>query len=221
MEPVIFNMGQAAIIATDNKEEAFFLFALLNSLTSYRILENNNKTENEKEFLVSIKTIKQYIRIPKITQKNKHIKAEIIKQTEALLDLEKPVINDLVYFKPTTMRKFDFVYVESKNLILTKGNRSYTARIKTNKAVEIVKFAIEARYFPKAPFVLKDPIDIKELRFIPAIDFDEQARLKSYIDDLVFALYFDIQIINPWIGNNADIHKTVAKSEFYPLVYNE
>jgi hypothetical protein len=221
MKPVIFNMGQAAIIATDNKEEAFFLFALLNSFINYKILENNNKIENEKEFLVSIKTIKQNIRIPKIRRRNEHIKAEIIKQTEALLALEKPVINDLVYFKPTAMRKIDFVSVEGKNLILKKGNRSYTARIKTNKAVEIVKFAIEAKYFPKAPFELKDPIDIRELRFIPAIDFDEQARLKGYIDDLIFALYFGIQIINPWIGNIDSIHKTIAKSEYYPLVYNE
>jgi len=216
-EPIIFNMGQATIIATDNKEEALFLFAILNSLINIKILENNLKTENEKEFLVSIKTIKQFIRIPKITHFNQHIKTEIIKQTETLLDLEKPVINDLVNFPPTAMQTFDFVRFVGNNLILTKEDSSYTAKIKRGKS-EIVKSAIETRYFSRTPLVPSDTIDIKELRFLPVIDFDEQAKLKCYIDDLVFALYFDLPVNNLGIENIDDIHKIVAKNEFYTLI---
>jgi len=216
-EPVIFNMGQATIIATDNKEEAMFLFALLNSLINIKILENNLKTENEKEFLVSIKTIKQYIRIPKITSENKHIEAEIIKQTEALLDLEISVINDLVNFTPTAIQTFDFIRIVGNNLILTKEDSNYTAKINRGKS-EIVKSAIEAKYFPKSPLIPSDTINLEELRFLPVIDFDEQAKLKGYIDDLVFALYFNLSINNLGTEYIGDIHKTVSKNEYYTLI---
>jgi hypothetical protein len=216
-EPIIFNMGQAAIIATDNKNEAFFLFALLNSLLNYKILEINNKTENEKEFLVSIKTIKQYIRIPKITANNKQIKAEIIKQTEALLDLEKLVINDLVDFPSTTMQAFDFVRVENNNLVLTSGNKDKVGKIKRGKS-DIVKSAITDEYFSKSYIIPNKEINITELRSLTAIDYDEQKKIKGYIDDLVFALYFDLSIDNLGIENNDNIHKTVSKNEFYSLV---
>ncbi|MDR2643774.1 MAG: N-6 DNA methylase, partial [Planctomycetaceae bacterium] len=66
-EPVIFNMGTASIIASDNKKESLFLFAVLNSIVNNKVLKMNLKIENEKEFQVSFKSIKQYIRIPKIS----------------------------------------------------------------------------------------------------------------------------------------------------------
>jgi hypothetical protein len=216
-EPIIFNMGQAAIVATDNKEEALFLFALLNAQVNISILENNCKTENEKEFLVSIKTIKQYIRIPKITDTNAPVKNEIIKQTEALLDLEKPVIKDFVDFPATTLHKFDYIRVVGNAIVLTAGDRNYTAKIKPNK-VDIVSATITAKYFPKDCLVPSKEINLEELRFLPAIDVDAQARIKAYIDDLVFALYFNVPIRKLGLENASGIHATCEKNEFYALV---
>jgi hypothetical protein len=49
-------------------------------------------------------------------------------------------------------------------------------------------------------------IEIKELKSLPAIEFDRQGAIKQEIDDLVFALYFDVSV------------KDVAQHEFYGYV---
>jgi len=216
-EPIIFNMGQATIIATDNKKEALFLFALLNSFINISILENNLKTTNEKEFLVSIKSIKQYIRIPTITNTNKLIKTEVIKQTEIILEIEKYVLNDFVEFTPVKLQVFDFIRVEGNNLLLTSGDRTYTAKIKKGKS-EIVNSTINNHYFSKTPLLPEKKIIFSDLRFLPAIDLDVQLKVKSYIDDLVFALYFNIPLNDIDFDNAKNIQKIVAKNEFYSLV---
>jgi hypothetical protein len=213
-EPLIFNMGQAAIVTTDNKAEAMFLFVLLNSPLSISILENNCKTENEKEFLVSIKTIKQYIRIPKITTANAPIKAEIVKQTETMLNLEKLVINDFVDFPPTAMQVFDCIQVAGNTIVLTAGERNYTAKIHKNKT-KIVGDIVTAEYSQRNGIILSKGINLEDLRFLPAIDFEAQERIKSYIDDLVFALYFTVSLPQLGLDNAAAIRAACKKNEFY------
>jgi len=205
------------ILSSQNKTEILFLLAVLNSSLSFKIFELFLRSENEQAILIGIKSIKQYIRVPKITSGNKHIKEEIIKQTEALLDLEKPTINKFVDFPHTAMQTFEFVRVEGNNIILTNGNHNYTAKINRGKS-DIVKSVIEAKYFPKSPLIPSDSINLEELRFLPVIDFDKQAKLKSYIDDLVFALYFDLSINNLGTEYIDDIHKTVSKNEYYTLI---
>jgi hypothetical protein len=216
-KPLIFNMGQAAIVATDNKAEAMFLFALLNAPLNINILENNCKTENEREFLVSIKTIKQYIRIPKITTGNVPIKAEIVKQTEIMLDLEKPVIKDFVDFPPTAMQAFDHIRVAGNTIVLTAGERNYTAKIHANKT-KMVSDVVATKYFQKDGITLNKDINLEDLRFLPAIDFEAQERIKSYIDDLVFALYFEISLPRPGLENAAAIRAACEKNEFYSII---
>jgi len=215
--PVIFNMGKAAFISSDNKNEMLYLFALLNAPVNISILIKNLKKENEKEFLVAIKSIKKYIRVPKITSGNKNIKNEIIKQTETMLDMEKPVINDYVDFPRTAMQTFDFVSVEGDSFILTAGDRNYTAKISKGKA-EQVKSAIEEKYFAKTPLVPNGDINIEELKFLPVIDYGEQKKLKNYIDDLVFALYFDLPLSDLGFVNTASVHNCAARNELYSLV---
>ena len=212
-EPVIFNMGQATIIATDNKQEAMFIFSLLNSTLNIGILKNNLKIENEKEFLVSIKSIKQYIRIPKITQENTFIKKEIIKLTDAMLKLETSVIKDVVEMPRTQQQVFDSVRVDKNNLILTSGSKEYLGKIEP-KMADLAAAAITKEFSYEFP----RPIDINELRQLPVIDFDEQKRIKDYIDDLVFALYFNVPINSLGIEKAAAVHRAVAKHEFFSLI---
>jgi hypothetical protein len=204
-------------VTKDNKKEALFLFALLNAPVNIKILENKQKTENEKEFLVSIKTIKQYIRIPKITNENAHVKSEIIKQTEAMLALEKYVLNDFVDFPPAAMQTFDFIRVEGNILVLAAGDKHYTAKINRNK-MDFVKSIIEAAYFPTKGLVPRKAINIGELRFLPAIDFEAQDRIKAYVDDLVFALYFDVPITILGLENDAAVRAAVSKSDSHLLL---
>jgi len=216
-EPIIFNMGQASIIATDNKDEALFVLSLLNSPLNIKILENNLKTTNEKEFLVSIKSIKQFFRIPKITNENKILKKEIIKQTEIMLSLERFTINDLVDFQNTSMQTFDFIRIEGSNIILTSGNKNIIGKIKKGKS-SFIKSIIETEYFSKSALIPSKEIKINELKYLPVIDFDAQKNIKNYIDDLIFALYFNINIKNIGIEYFSLIHKIISKNEYYTLI---
>lgn len=217
--PVIFNMGAAAFISSDNKNELLYLFALLNSPLNGLILLQNLKKENEKEFLVSIKSIKQYIRVPRITPENKNIKAEIIKQTQSMLDLENNIIKDFVDFPRTSLQIFDSVRIAGNDLILISGDSNYKAKISRGKSL-LVQSVIEKKYFSKTPLVPDTEINIREIKFLPVIDFEEQAKLKTYIDDLVFALYFNVEVSNVNFAGAASIHNFVYKNRFYKLISN-
>ncbi len=114
-EEVIFPMGKAAIIASNDKNEILFLLSILNSKITWFILTILLKHEGEKDMLVPISSIKNYIRIPDIKkeQKNEIIKIsnEItqykIKNDEKMsVELEKK-IDDLIldYFGYTEAEK--------------------------------------------------------------------------------------------------------------------
>ncbi|MCL2305684.1 MAG: hypothetical protein FWC43_10100, partial [Planctomycetaceae bacterium] len=52
-------------------------------------------------------------------------------------------------------------------------------------------------------------VSLADLKSLPAIDFDERDAIKKEIDDLVFALYFDVPV------------NEVAKHEFYDYLRKE
>ena len=212
-KPVIWARNQYNAIGSNNKSEILYIFSLLNSPVNKKILLTNLKSENEKDLLIATKSIKQYIRIPKITQENVFIKKEIIKLTDVMLKLETPVIKDVVEMPRTQQQVFDSVRVDKNNLILTSGSKQYSGKIEA-KMADLVAAAITKEFSSEFP----RPIDINELRQLPVIDFDEQKRIKNYIDDLVFALYFNVPINSLGIAKAAAVHRAVAKHEFFPLI---
>jgi hypothetical protein len=134
-----------------------------------------------------------------------------------MLNLEKPVLNDFVDFPPTAMQVFDYIRVAGNTLVLTAGERNYTAKIHTNKT-KIISEVIAAEYFPKGEIVPSKDINLEDLRFLPAIDFEAQEGIKSYIDDLVFALYFKVSLPHLGLDNAAAVRAACEKHEFYSLV---
>ncbi|MDR3198254.1 MAG: SAM-dependent methyltransferase [Planctomycetaceae bacterium] len=215
-EPVIFNMGTASIIASDNKNETLFLFAVLNSVVNNKVLRVNLKIENEKEFQVSIKSIKQYIRIPKIDAKNQAIKNEIIKQTEMMLDLENKILKDIVNFSGVSVQKFDKIKVSKSSVILTHKNKDYSCKIKAGQ-YDFVQELIEETYIKNSIFEDKE-INISELKTLPAIDFNKQTKIKNYIDDLIFALYFNISLSKLGMSEVLNIKEHCRKNKFYDYI---
>jgi hypothetical protein len=205
------------IIASDNKNESLFLFAVLNSTVNNKILSVNLKIENEKEFQVSIKSVKQYIRIPIITTKNQAVKSEIVKQTELMLDLETMILKDIVNFSGISVQKFDKIRVSGGNLILTRKETDYQCKIKTGKS-DFVQKLITETYFNNG-ILLNKEITLSELKILPAIDFDEQTAIKNYIDDLLFALYFDISLSKLGITETSNIKNLCQKNKFYEFIY--
>ena len=201
-------------ISSDNKEEILYLQSLLNSNLNILILDKQLRLGNEKiGIFIVIKRIKNFIKVPKITDKNKSIKQEIIKQTEALLALEDLQLKDFVDFT-TTIQKFEQVAVEGNHLVLTdfKGKK-HTQKI--NSKTELIKDLIDKTYNQKP----LQEISLHDLKYTPAIDKQEQAVIKDYIDDLVFALYFIIPIKKIGIEQAQNIKTQCLKNQYYQYIH--
>ncbi len=208
-------------IASNNKKEVLYLFALLNSKITNKILIVNGKIEHEKNVILGLTSVKQFVRVPKITEDNQFIKNEIIKQTEKMLKLEEIKLSDLVDFSKVIMQKFDNVFVEDENLVLEKSSKKIKLKIKNGK--KIIRQAIEEKFRTAGRLKLsgKLKINLSELKSLPIIDFEKQKLLKDYIDDLVFALYFGIKTSDVGFEKAKKIKSVCEKNEFYKIVANQ
>ena len=214
----MFSINQSRIISSDNKLEILYLFAMLNSNISKKLISAFLKNENEKDFFVAIKSIKEYIRVPKITGDNQKIKKEIIKKTEEMLGFEKFKLSDFVDFSKVMVQKFDNVLVENNNLILEKNKEKIKIPIKASK--NLVKKMLTEKYDSKTLKFDKQQIILSELKSLPVIDYAKQQKIKNYIDDLVFALYLNIGLDNLGINKASQIKAKLSKNKFYKLVNN-
>ncbi len=213
--PVIWARNQICGIGSNNKNELLYLFSILNSAVTNKILESNLKAENEKDYLVSIASVKEFVRVPKIAQISQFIKDEIIKRAEEMLGLEEVKLADLVDFSRVLMQKFDSASVSDNNLILYRDKKQTRLRIKSNPSL-IQKTTSDKYETGKMEFE-KGLIKLSELKSLPVIDFDRQAALKDYIDDLVFALYFNVPLTKVGLEYTDQIKKLCKKSNYYIL----
>lgn len=217
--PIIFNMGVASVVCSNNKKEIFYLFSLLNFPATNLLLEINLKNENEKEYLVPIKAIKEFIRVPKIPERNQFIKNEIIKRIEEMLGLEEIKLSDLIDFSIVIMQRFNEVSVRDGCLILEKDEKQTKLKIKDKR--KAVEDAIKNKYQSNGlKFDEGEKIILSELKNLPIIDFDRQRQLKDYIDDLVFALYFNVPVKNVGLDRATEIKAPCEKNEFYKIIFN-
>ena len=202
-------------IGSENKKEMLYLFGILSSSITSRILEANLKNENEKDYLVSIASVKEFVRVPKITDENQVVKDEVTRRTEEMLSLEKVSLSDLVDFSKIMMQKSDGVGVEERKLILRKGQKKTRLTIESGAA--IVEKAIAERYASEELEFDGGKILLNELKDLPVIDFQKQTALKDYIDDLVFALYFNVPLGKVGFEYADEIKKACRNSQYYRL----
>lgn len=196
------------VISSDNKQEMLFLLSILNSPLTKTILDFYLKIPNEQDFLLGIKSIKQFVRVPKITDSNRYIKEEIIKQTQIMLDLENYKLSDFIDFSILSMQKFDKYKLKEDILVLTQNNRSYQLKINNKMKVHCIQNALYEKYNNSS----KD-ITLNDLKLLPILDKAEQTKVKNYIDDLVFALYFNISV--PVGLNQADTIRHICSDHSY------
>lgn len=215
--PVIWARNQFNAIGSNNKRELLYLFSLLNSSTNMVILRKLLKNENEKDFLLSTTSIKNFVRIPIITKEKVFIKDEIIKYSENIVDLEDYQLQDFVDFTNISKQKFDNIEVKGNILVLTHNGQEYKAPIKSKK--NIVVSVIQEQYGEKN--LLPCEIILSELKYIQSVDKEFQKLLKDYIDDLVFALYFNIPIKKVGINHATQIKELCRQKEFYNYIQKE
>lgn len=211
--PIIFKMGTASIITSNSKFEMLYLLSLLNSSVSKVILESYLKIPTEKEYLLAILPIKKYIKVPKITPKNQFIKDEVIVKTQEMLDLEHIVLEDLVDFRTVMMQKFDKAEIKKDSLILHYAGKEISCKIKSD--LQSVENCIATHFHTK---LFNESIALQDLKKHSAFDQEKQNTIKNYIDDLVFALYFNVEIKNIGIENAEKIKQECQKNKFYTLI---
>ncbi len=213
--PIIWARNQICAIGSQDKNEILYLLSVFNSPIIRNILKSNLKSEHEKGYLISTTSIKEFVRVPKITEDNQFIKDEIIKKTEEMLVLEDIKLSDLVDFSGVMTQKFDSVSVSVNDLVLEKDGKEIKCRIK--KDAELVKNTIKNIQQDKKLFK-EGKIILSELKNLPAIDFEKQKKIKDYIDDLVFALYFNVPIEKVGLEKADVIKKEYEKNRFYHII---
>jgi hypothetical protein len=213
---ILLVSNQSLTITSNNKREILFLLALLNSPINRLILKKNLLQENEQAFFTPIKAIKEFMRVPKITEYNQKTKDEIIKRTEEILALEKETLSDFVDFSKIMIQRFDTISVKDNNLILGKDDKKFELPIK--KDTKLIEEIIKENYYSDNLDIKKQKINLSELKSLPIIDLEKQKQLKDYIDDLVFTLYFNIPLENLGLNKSEEIKVQCSKNPHYKLV---
>ena len=204
------------IISSNNKQETEYLLSLLNSKCTSLVFNSLLRAENEKDILIGIKIVKQFFRIPRIDSINRPIKNEIIKITEQLMELEEKTLADFVDFSGILVQNFDDVILNGNTLVLCYDDKSIPIKIKGS--AEIISTCM-AQKFGKGELKLdKYEASLSELRNLQVIDSKEQERLTNYIDDLVFALYFNIPLEDSMFGNAKKVNEACSTNKYYKLL---
>lgn len=217
----VLPMYQQYCITSNKKSEILYLFSLLNSTFTSFMLEAFLKVENEDKltFLLGLTAVKNLIRIPIVKIGNEFIKKEIIKMTEKMLSLEDYVLSDFVDFSDVKMRYFDSIKIDGGSIILSKDNENISAKIIKNTG--LVEKVIANKYYDNQLNFKDKEISFSDFKKLPMVDFNLQAKIKNYVDDLVFALYFKVPVSKIGINNAEHIKKLCQKNKFYDYIQSQ
>lgn len=213
---IIWPRNKICAIGSEDKKELIYLLGILNSNVINKILLSKLKTEKEKDLLVSISSVKEYVRVPIIDKDNQHIKDEIILSMNDILIVEEKVLADFVDFTGVIMQKFDDVKVKKDNLLLIHNGRTIKLQIKGYPG--LISKVINSELGRYNLNLNKNKINLYHLKNLPIIDFNLQRKLKDYIDDLVFALYFNIPLKSIGLKNSNKIKVSCQKNKFYKVL---
>lgn len=217
-KPIVWARNKILGIASDNQEEIYYLFSLLNSKIIRFLLTNFVKIENEdtRTILVSLQIVKDQVKTPIINERNIHIKNEIIELVKSLLKLETIELSDLVNFDGVLKQKFDKISVEGNKLVLEKDREKIKLPIKRD--ISLITKIIETHYGQDDLNLEDETITLSELTSLPIIDVMRQKEIKDLIDDLVFCLYFNITVPKDKATDAEYIKNLCLENQFYKLV---
>lgn len=207
---------QQYCITSENKNEILYLFSLLNSPIISLVLKTFQKVDNEDKlsFLLGLTPLKQFVRTPKIKSELMQIKNSIIKNTEMMLALEDTLLSDLVDFSNVGIQKLDEIKLDGNSLVLINDDKQIKCKIKDT---ELVKVVLKEELLNNK-LLKNEKIGLSDLKNMSIIDFKKQAELKDYIDDLVFALYFNVPIDMDEVNKPEAVKNKCLKNQFYEVV---
>lgn len=210
------SMSYTQFISSDNKPEMLYLFSLLNSKLNKFIFNKLFRLGNEKYgIFIVVKRIKKFIKVPIITERNLAIKQEIISKAEEMIELESQQLSEFVDFSNVLLQKFDKIKIEKDFLSIQHKESEVKCPIfKNNKLIEK---SINEKYINNPEFTSGFISDLKQ---ISVFDPEYQQEIKTYIDDLVFALYFNIELELFGFENRKAVKEKCSKSSYYMLIEN-
>jgi len=128
---------------------------------------------------------------------NRYPRKEIIKLTEKLLELENFQLKDFVEFTTTIQKFADVIIYDNKIELIENSGRAIAQKIKSKP--ELVEQIISAQNYV-------GEISLQNLKYLETVDKQLQTEIKKQIDDLVFCLYFGVEI------------EKINENEFYKLI---
>jgi len=213
---VLPSMSYTQFISSDNREELLYLFALLNSRLNGYIFHKLFQLGNEKiGIFVVVKRIKEFLKIPVIDKKNVSIKNCIISSATELVEMEKQVLSNIVDFSGVLLQKFDRIDVAGEHLVVKYKGKSVRCRVL--KDIDSVKKITQMTALHG--LLSNDGIgNVGELKSLSSFDSEEQAKLKNYIDDLIYSLYLRIDLSMVDYHDKTDVHRACVEDRYYKLV---
>ena len=114
------------------------------------------------------------------------------------------------------LQKFDKVSIEGNDLILEKEDKRIKLTVQENQG--LVKKILNEKYGKKLIELEEQKIALSELKDLPIIDYGKWQKIKEYIDDMVFSLYFHIELKTIGINQSKAINAKCSQNPYYELV---
>ena len=209
-------MGNSGIISSNNRREMLWLFALLNAKVNLTLLKGLVKAEQEKFYFFAIKRIKEYVRVPNLSNDLSAVKDEVIESVEALLALEDVNLSDLVDFTGTMMQRIDGARVKDGMLLLQRGESTVACPIL--RQPKLVAQVVQ-QHVTESALTGEGQIRLTGLRHLPAMDERKIRSLQEYIDHLLFALYYRVSLPRLGLAHSPEIQVACSQHECYGVIF--
>ena len=132
-----------------------------------------------------------------------------------MLALEDITLSDYVDLSSVLVQRFNDIEVVKNTLILVHNGDKTKLHIKSHE--QLISDTLLNYWGAEKHKLEKSAISLDELRDLPIIDFQGQTKIKNYIDDLVFALYFKVSIEHASLSNADNIHQLCLDNKHYRL----
>ncbi|MYH34641.1 MAG: hypothetical protein F4133_12670 [Gammaproteobacteria bacterium] len=189
-ENVVPSMSHCQIISSDNRDEIFFLFAVLNSSITRQIFEAMFSLGNEKVGMyVVVKRLKEFVRTPLINTPEKiRSKKRVIALVEKALDMEKEVLGKHVDID-TLVHRVGNLRVKGDKLLVSHRGSDISFPIRRN-SVGLVRAALAARFDAGGKLFGGDQsISVRELKSLPAFDRAAQSAVLRKVEERILDMY--------------------------------
>ena len=122
-----------------------------------------------------------------------------------------------VNFEGILQQQFDFLAVKNNKLLIQHKNHIVEAEI-TDSQVLVAEVLVD---YADTLLDENGVGSVRELMKFPVVNFWLQKARKRYVDDLVYALYFNVKISEIGFQNRESVHKACKKHKYYAIINGE